>query len=279
MRAGRAGQQNAAEALDHVAKAEESGMRVHCALATAEIASEPARMTGGETAAHRELKRLALGWAQTHGFALAAPEVRVPKCGYRADVAACSRGALRRTAVFECKQARADLLKDAHAEAATRRRLDELVARRAKLEELLALHHPDLRRGEALWPEFDTWDFSGLEHRAYRDVLEELATVQERVVKGTKFSKMFRYRSADFLYLVVEDGIFAEAEIPAGWGLLRRQDGELALARPPAALDAAEPQRQALLESIALAATRTVNAALGVALPKPDWTTDETSEG
>jgi len=29
---------------------------------------------------------------------------------------------------------------------------------------------------------------------------------------------MFRYRCADFLYLVVEDGIFAEAEVPAGGG-------------------------------------------------------------
>lgn len=234
-------------------------------------------MTGGETAAHRELKRLALAWAQTNGFALAAAEVRVPKCGYRADVAACSRGAERRTAVFECKQARADLLKDAHAEAATRRRLEELVARRAKLEELLAGHHPDLRRGEALWPEFDTWDFSGLEHRAYREVLEELATVQQRVIKGTKFSKMFRYRCADFLYLVVEDGIFAQAEIPAGWGLLLRQGEALTLARSPAALDAAEAQRIALLEAIALAATRTLNRTLGVSLPPPDWTSDETS--
>ncbi len=231
-------------------------------------------MTSGETAAHRELKRLALTWAQARGFALAATEVRVPKCGYRADVAACSRGAQRRTAVFECKQARADLLKDAYAEAATRKKLEELVARRSKLEELLAMHHPDLRRGAALWPEFDTWDFSGLEHRAYREVLEELATVQERVVRGTKFSKMFRYRCADFLYLVVEDGIFAEAEIPAGWGLLLRRDDALMLARPPAALDAAEAQRLALLESIASAGTRATNRALGVRL-KPDGPTPE----
>ena len=79
-----------------------------------------ARMTRGETQAHAELKRLALTWAQANGFVVCAGEVRVPKSGYRADVAACSRGASRRTAVFECKQARADLLKDAHAELATR---------------------------------------------------------------------------------------------------------------------------------------------------------------
>jgi len=212
-------------------------------------------MATNETETHRQLKALALAWAAANGFPIAATEVRVPRSGYRADAAACSRGANRRTAVFECKQARADLLKDAHAEAATRRELAELIARRAKLEELLATHRPDLRRGEALFPEFDTWDFAGLEHATYCGVLAELATLQARVLKGTKLSKMFRYRCADFLYLVVEEHIFAEAEIPAGWGLLVRRGDGLGLTRPPVALAAAPEQRLALLESIALAAT------------------------
>jgi hypothetical protein len=232
-------------------------------------------MPAAETENHLRLKRLALAWAQANGFAICAPEVRVPKSGYRADVAASGRGAAARTAVFECKQSRADLLKDAHAEQATRQQLAELAMRRRTLEELLSVHRPDLRRGEALWPEYDTWDFSSLEHRAYRGVLDELETVQRRVLRGTKFSKMFRYRCADFLYLVVEDGIFAEAEIPAGWGLLVRHGDELRLARPPAVLDAAAAQRAALLEMIALAATRVVNRAAGIVLLRPDWTSDE----
>jgi hypothetical protein len=229
-------------------------------------------MHRGETARHARLKALALGWAQAQGFAIAATEVRVPRSGYRADVAALGRGPDGRSAVFECKQARADLLKDAHAEAATRARLAELVARRRALEELLAVHRPDLRRGEALWPEYDAWDFAALEHRAYREVLEEIATCQGRMQCGTKFAKMFRYRCADFLYLVVEDEIYAEAEIPAGWGLLVRtagagEDGAgetLRLARAPARLDAGPAQRAALLEAVALAATRAVHRVAGM---------------
>ena len=221
-------------------------------------------MTRGETQAHVELKRLSIAWAHANGLVVCAGEVRVPKSGYRADVAACSRGSERRTAVFECKQARSDLLKDAHAEEATRRRLVELTQRRQTLEELFTTHCPDLRRGDALWPEFDSWDFSRLEHHAYRAVLTELETVQRCVMRGTKFSRMFRWRCADFLYLVVEDGIFAEAEIPAGWGLLVRSGESLRLARAPVALDAAESQRLALLESIAIAASRSAAKALGV---------------
>jgi hypothetical protein len=168
------------------------------------------------------------------------------------------------------------LLKDAHAELATRTRLAELAQRRRTLEELLAVHCPDLRRGEALWPEYDAWDFSGFEHRAYRGVLEELAAVQRRVLRGTKFSKMFRYHCADFLYLVVEENIFAESEIPAGWGLLirtPRADGngeELRLARAPVKLEPAPDQRAALLEMIAMAGTRAVNRAAGVVLAPYD---------
>lgn len=239
-------------------------------------------MPSSETENHTRLKALALAWAQTHGFAIAATEVRVPKSGYRADVAAVARsraaGDGGRTAVFECKQSRADLLKDAHAEEATRARLAELAARRRGLEELLAVHRPDLRRGEALWPEYDAWDFSGLEHRAYRGVLDELETVQRRVLRGTKFAKMFRYRCADFLYLVVEDNIFAEAEVPAGWGLLVRVGDELRLARAPADLDAMTAQRLALLESIAAAATRAVNRVAGVVLPPPAWAAEAVEE-
>jgi hypothetical protein len=219
-------------------------------------------MSAPETERHRRLKHLALGWARANGFPIGACEVRVPRSGYRADLAAIGRGAAALTAVFECKQARADLLKDAHAEPAARERLAALLERRRQLEALLAEHRPDLRRGEALWPEYDTWDFSGLEHRAYRGVLEEIELLQRRVLHGTKFSRLFRYQSADFLYLVVEDDIFAEAEIPAGWGLLVRADatdgsaGVLRLARPPTRLTPSPEQRRALLEMIAIAGTR-----------------------
>lgn len=116
-------------------------------------------MLSAETPSHQRLKALALVWAQANGFAICGLAVRIPRSGHRADVAVCGRGAGARTAVFECKQARADLLKDAHAEAVTRARLADLVERRRKLEEMFTVHRPDLRRGEALFPEFDAWVF------------------------------------------------------------------------------------------------------------------------
>jgi hypothetical protein len=219
-------------------------------------------MPAAETEKHRRLKALALTWAQANGFPIAATEVRVPRSGYRADVAACARGLNGATAIFECKQSRADLLKDAHDLAATRARLAELEERRVRLEALLAMHRPDLRRGEALFPEYDSWDFSSLEHQSYRDLLAELATLQQRVRGGTKFARMFRYCCADVLYLVVEDDIHAPAERPAGWGLLARRGDNLELRCPPVGQPASTIQRHALLEAIALAGTRTCSRVL-----------------
>jgi hypothetical protein len=230
--------------------------------------------TSGETENHRRLKALALAWAQTTGFAIAATEVRVPKSGYRADVAAAEtalaarhRGgcdAAPRTAVFECKQARADLLKDARREEEAHRRVDALRARLRTLEELIGGHRPDLRRGESLFPEFDAWDFSGLEHRTHRDVVAELASWEERLRGGAKFSRLWRWRAADYFHLVSEAGIFAEAEIPAGWGLLVRRGDTLELVRKPVWTEPAPDASAAMREAIAVAATRSVRRELGV---------------
>jgi hypothetical protein len=228
-------------------------------------------MTGGESPAHFRLKQLALSWAQVQGFEIAATEVRLPRSHYRLDAAALSRRPERRTAIFECKQSRPDLLKDARAEVEAKIRVTELSARLQALEGMLGTHRPDLRCGESLFPEFDAWNFTGLEHATHRRVIAELATWQERLLHGTKFAKLFRWACADFLYLVSEDGIFAEAEIPAGWGLLVRRDEELFLARRPTATQVTEESRTALLEAIAVAATRAVQRQAGVTPIKPVW--------
>jgi hypothetical protein len=216
-------------------------------------------MPAGESAAHARLKTLALRWAAENGFPIAAAEVRLPRSGYRVDAAAyrpARRGHAAATVVFECKQARADLLKDARAEEPARRELTELLARRDKLEELLATHRPDLRKGESLFPEFDAIDLTATEHATYTKVLDEIAKFQRRLLGGVKFDRIFRYQAADLLYLVAEDDIFARDEIPAGWGLLVRRGEMLIVERKPARLTPRPEQRTELLERIALAATR-----------------------
>src|SRR5437899_6685747 len=126
--------------------------RDHCYIPGKRAREMGARVRGlhGETAQHARLKELAFLWAQAQGFSACAMEVSLPKCRYRADLAACrwQRKQIGSTAVFECKQALCDLRRDnCHREAASRQ-LDAICKRRQVLETCLREHYPKLRNSD-----------------------------------------------------------------------------------------------------------------------------------
>ncbi len=220
----------------------------------------------GETEAHRRLKRLAVLWAQAQGYSACAVEVTLPRCRYRADVAAYrARGSDNgTTAVFECKQVRADLRRDNCCSAAARDRLESVSKRRQVLEKHLRVHYPTLRCGESLFPEFDAHDFGQIEHRGYRRVLSELGALQNQIRTGTKFECLTRYRCANVFFLVVPNELYREAELPLGWGALVETGSVLELRRKPAWHDCAPESRLRLLQRIAIAGTRHLNRQLEI---------------
>lgn len=234
----------------------------------------------GESTAHFNLKRAALLWAQKNGFTAVAWEIRVPQSPYRADVAAyraaSSPNDVGITAVFECKQARSDFLKDHHDLAGSLARLAELHQRRSVLERLLGVHHPSLRRGDSLFPEFETLDLSSLPHEGYRSVCREMAQVERRIFGKSKLHRMARWKCANLLYLVLPTDIAQPEEVPIHWGVLvppvdcdLRDPAlpcpSLELLRPPHGLEAAAATRLALLQRIAARATSLANQAAGLA--------------
>jgi hypothetical protein len=213
-------------------------------------------MKGGETIAHTGLKQLALEWARSNGYTACAAEVALPRSGYRADAVAYRRekfGELGFTAAFECKQSRSDFLRDSHAEEETLSRLKSLQARREKLEELLRVHCPTLRTGETLFPEFDRFDFTGLEHENHRTVMNEISRLQNRLLGKTKLDKLTRYACVNLLYLVVEPDVLEPFETPLQWGLLVRRSDHLELERKPAWLESTAACRLEVLHRIARA--------------------------
>src|SRR5205085_1568236 len=109
--------------------------------------------TNGETAQHARLKRLAFLWAQAQGFSACAMEVSLPKCRYRADVAAyrAQPKQIGSTAIFECKQALYDLRRDNCQSDGTRQRLEAICKRRLILETHLRAHYPTLRSADSLF--------------------------------------------------------------------------------------------------------------------------------
>ena len=224
-----------------------------------------------ETAAHLELKRLALFWAQENRYPIVALEVSLPQCRYRADVVAYrpqKNGTLGHTAIFECKQSAPDLRRDDCRSAQTLARLELLYRRRQILEKNLRIHYPTLRTGETLFPEWDTHDFGAIGHRGYERVTRELAALQAQLSDGRKFEKLARYACANLFFLVVPNELLREPEAPLGWGLLVATEGALQLHRKPVWHDSPESIRLRVLQKIAVAGTRQFNRRLEVALAR-----------
>jgi hypothetical protein len=237
-----------------------------------------------ETTAHRNLKRLALGFLRQSGCQAMTSEVRCPISRYRIDAAGyldrlptgvngeppsrCEP----RTIVIECKQSREDFLRDAED-------TGELLARRAQLERIrqsieefrIKRCEPQLRRaGTSLFPELDDWDFASSRLPAYRTVLRQLLRIDQKLHGETKFFLIARYHLADQMYLAAPRKLIRRSELPSGWGLLECDPkclvdfDEPGLFEPPAALQISvlAPQcpspskfRLRMLRNIAVAAS------------------------
>ena len=220
----------------------------------------------GETEAHARLKRLALLWAQKQGYSACALEVTLPRCRYRADLAAYRpSGKLSgATAIFECKQALVDLRRDNGCTATTIRRLEKVHQRREVLERNLRVHYPALRIPDSLFAEFDSHNFEAIDHRGYQQVVRETRALQNRLFDGTKFETLTRYRCANLFFLVLPNELFREPEIPIGWGALIESSGELILARKPSWHETTEANQLRFLQRIATAGTRLLNRTLEI---------------
>ena len=191
-------------------------------------------------------------------------EVNLPRCRYRADVAAYRSvpKQIGSTVVFECKQALCDLRRDnCHSETA-RLRLEAIYNRREVLEARLRTHYPNLHNGDSLFPEFDSENFSTIGHRGYARLTRELGALQTRLYDCTKFEKLIRYRCANLFFIVLPEQLFCESEVPVGWGALVESNDTLAVVRKPIWHDATVANRLHVLHRIAVAGTRSLNRQL-----------------
>src|SRR5437016_7635555 len=138
--------------------------------------AEELKSRRGETAAHAGLKRSALLWAQARGYSVCGFEVQLPRCRFRADLAAYRPNGkeIGAAAIFECKQAFPDLRRDNGCSAVTTKRLEKVFQRRQVLEKNLRIHYPALRIPDSLFSDFDSHNFAAIEHRGYTRVLRQL---------------------------------------------------------------------------------------------------------
>lgn len=215
----------------------------------------------GETQRHRNLKELGVSWLKAKSCGAVAKEVRLPLSPYRVDVAGYRKsgrmGVLGETFALECKQSRADFLRDAGIEHTASRERESLVSEVERLRALLSVHLPDCRQWISLFREYDEFDFGELRHERWRRLVSRLALLERKLAEGVKFSRIARYGSANFCYLVVEEGVLSEVrECPAGWGLLIRKGDRLDCVSEATRLKCPQAAALALLERIATRSSR-----------------------
>lgn len=220
-----------------------------------------AEVKGGETHRHRNLKALSEEWLRRQGCRAVATEVRLPLSPYRVDVAGYRpsgrQGVLGESFALECKQCRSDFLRDASVEESAKAERAELAREVEALRSLLKAHLPECRQGRSLFREFDDYDFGDLRHEKWRRSLARLALLERKLEDGVKFSRIARYGSANFCYLVIEEGVVRRIEeVPVGWGCLIREGEGLRLERAAKRLQSSDPAKLAYLERIAARAGR-----------------------
>lgn len=179
-----------------------------------------------------------------------------------------------RTIIVECKQSRADFLRDT---AETDRLLAQrrtLLDRKHALErDFIVRTEPDLRtNGQFLFHDMEHWDFSRSRSPAYRKLLADIASIDSALYNQTKFFWMAQYRMADRLFLIAPRAMIKPRELPDAWGLIEvpRRLGEsltrasladladvpLTLRVPARDNHTRATHRTRLLRNIAVAATR-----------------------
>lgn len=248
-------------------------------------------MNHAESAAHKELKRLALIWAQMNGYRVAAGEVSLPNYRFRLDVAGYRPGRVRVsiphpelktkrvawqqmlgvTAVFECKASKPDFRRDARSLAATLEQLKTLREQKTRIEQELRLFYPSIRNGDSLFQEFETVNFERPGHERYQHTLDQIRRLTSRLYANTKFDKLVKWGAANLFYVVAEPDTVLPHELPACWGLLVRNGSALTLAVKPILHEVGEPERLSLLHRISFAATRAVNREHGVTSADLGW--------
>ena len=210
-----------------------------------------------ETKRHLELKGQAIEWLREQGCDAWATEVRLPLSNYRVDVAGYrSRrrldGLVGTTYAIECKQSRADFLKDAGLEAATREEFDSVASRVSALRRLMGMHLPECRLNRSLFLEYDSFDFANWRHEGWARATRRLQRLERQLDNGVKFSKIARYACANVCVLFVGEGVIADAsEVPMGWGCVECREEERVVLREPLRLESRPEARLRLLERIA----------------------------
>ena len=163
----------------------------------------------------------------------------------------------RREHCFPACAERAALLKE----------LIALKADRARMEQEIIANEPDLKAGDDLFEEFQTYDFSRSTNAEYHKLLHRIEKLHHAVYKGSRVESIRQARAADYLYIAVPAGELSREEVAEGWGLLYvYPDRSVEVVKLAELQDCDEEGRRRLALNVAASSFKNVLFANGVQL-------------
>ena len=226
----------------------------------------------------RELKRAVLGWMALqcpNGMGMGVP-TRFFK--YKADVAAFWSSPQRRvlhpteTMIVETRRSRQECWPDfSRTEEALLEKLKAFKARKEELQEEIRQAEPHLQDRDALFEEFQLWDYSRSANTEYKKCCKAISEVEESLYGGTRFQHIAAAQVADFLYLAVPAGAVEPQEIVQGWGLLYiHDDMSIEIVKEAEKVGCSEENRFHLVQNIAKATRESLLFANGIRTTKDE---------
>ena len=186
--------------------------------------------SGVDIISSKDMRRAVAGWLlpeEPTGMAMMVP-AKISK--FQADVAAFWSKPVKqngrkilypvKTAMIEIRHGREQCWPDCANRNELLPLLREEKEKRRKIEAVIRKKEPELRLGDNLFPEYESWNYRYSTNKEYHRSRDRINEIERALYNGSRFEKLRQAQLADYLYLAVPAGSVHPHELADGWGLL-----------------------------------------------------------
>lgn len=194
---------------------------------------------------------------------------------YQVDVAAFwsvpfgNRRRIKKTVLVEIRNDRDHCWPDCSNRETILKKLRDLKAQKASLEEIIKQTEPELKASDTLFEEFECWDFEKSQNSDYHKCLSDIEDLQHSLYKGSRLELIRQSQTADFIYIALPEGTIHADELIDGIGLLAIKDNlEIEEVKAADNLTCKAENRSHIVQNIAIACCKNSLFANGVNVVK-----------
>lgn len=222
-----------------------------------------------------KMRQAVLLWLAKQNPSGIATKVATRISKYQVDVAAfwsVPAGARRRvekTVLVEIRNDRDHCWPDCSNRETLLKKLRELKAEKASLEEFIEKTEPQLKASDTLFEEYECWEYEKSRNADYHKCLRDIEDLQHSLYKGSRLELIRQSQTADFIYIAFPEGTIHADELIDGIGLLAiKANLEIEEIKTPDALSCKAESRNHIVQNIAVACCKNSLFANGVNVSK-----------